>query len=388
MLKTCSKFIATLLLVLGCSYCSSTEAGIISKEQEISMGKATSKQLEAKYGLSQDYELQERVERVGKRLAEVCSRKELEYSFKVLNCNEINALACPGGFIYVYKGLLDYMPSDTELAGVLSHEITHIVDKHTVHSLEKQLLGSVLLIGAAVAGGGEGLALLETVQAALYSGFSRTDERGADKGGLALCLDAGYNPYSVLITMLKLNDYSKARGTTDNFGVFSSHPEPEERAQILQKLLSKLDIHPSVTIVDEDHAIISEDSWSFTIKQSIGPTKASYRAYMLAGSLWTARQRGPLNPNHFVVYDKGNTADIYYEDIQLHTIYAQEAPLNSTLGLYAAQCTEQLKEWIKITNAKPVKIRPATLVKPKPAKKRADKTESKKPAQAKHAKKK
>ncbi len=128
-------FSALITYFTFCNIPASAEAGMISKEQEIDMGKSTGAQLEAQYGLSQDYLLQEKVTRVGQRLAAVCGRKDIEYTFKVLNSNEINALACPGGFIYVFKGLLDYMPSDAELAGVLSHEITHVVDKHTVHQV-------------------------------------------------------------------------------------------------------------------------------------------------------------------------------------------------------------------------------------------------------------
>ena len=121
------------------------EAGIISKQQEIEMGRETAMALEAQYGVVQDYELQERVNRIGQSLVAVSDRQDLEYSFKVLNCDEVNALACPGGFVYVFKGLIDYMPSDAELAGVLGHEVSHIVEKHTVHQIEKQLLTTLLL---------------------------------------------------------------------------------------------------------------------------------------------------------------------------------------------------------------------------------------------------
>lgn len=354
-LKLGTKTFLAILLALTFNIASPAQAGVISKDQEIAMGKSTAQQLEAKYGLSQDYVLQERVQQIGKRLVAVCKRKDLEYSFKVLNCEEINALACPGGFIYVYKGLLDYMPSDTELAGVLSHEITHVTDKHTVHALEKQMLGGILLIGAAVATGGNGLPLIQTAEAAIFSGFSRTDERGADKGGLSLCLDAGYNPYSVLITMLKLDDYSKARELKNPYGVFSSHPEPEERAKRIKEQLAKLNINPQVQIESDDKAIVTEGNWTFPINHSIGATKAKYRAYILAGSLWTVRQKGPIDLNHFVVYDYGSNADIYYEDAQLYTIYTQETPNGSTAGSYAAQCVESLKTWAKIANATPIK---------------------------------
>lgn len=353
MFKSCLKLAAT-ILIMGISVAFASqpvEAGMISKEQEIAMGKAAGQQLEARYGLSLDYTLQEKVERVGKRLAAVCKRQDIEYSFKVLNSNEINALACPGGYIYIFKGLLDYMPSDTELAGVLSHEITHVVDKHTVHSIEKQILGNVLMIGAAAASGsGAGLGMLSVAQSAIFSGFSRTDERGADKGGLEVCIEAGYNPYSVLITMLKLDDYSKANGYNNNYGVFSSHPEPEERAARLQKQLNKLNIHPIVNIVDDNHAFISENNWRYDIKQGIGGTKAKYRAYMLAGSLWTVRQKGLINPSHFVVYDNGKTADIYYDDIQIYTIYPQDTTHNNTAGSQASQLVEKLQEWALLVN--------------------------------------
>lgn len=142
------------------------EAGMISLEDEIKMGRETAQSLEAKYGLSQDYYLNERVDRIGQRLAAVCGRNEITYSFKVLNSNEVNALACPGGFIYVFKGLMDYMPSDTELAGVLGHEVGHVAKKHTVHSIEKQLWTSLILLAATR---GQGLGLVQAAQQALFA---------------------------------------------------------------------------------------------------------------------------------------------------------------------------------------------------------------------------
>lgn len=129
-IKNIFKLFAGLLfafyLLLGTAF--PAEAGIISKQQEIEMGRETAMALEAQYGVVQDYELQERVNRIGQSLVAVSDRQDLEYTFKVLNCDEVNALACPGGFVYVFKGLIDYMPSDSELAGVLGHEVSHIVE--------------------------------------------------------------------------------------------------------------------------------------------------------------------------------------------------------------------------------------------------------------------
>ena len=322
------------------------EAGMISLEQEIQMGKETAQALEAKYGLSQDYALNERVDRIGQSLAAVCGRNDITYSFKVLNCNEVNALACPGGFIYVFKGLMDYMPTDTELAGVLGHEVGHVAKKHTVHSIEKQLWTSLILLAATR---GQGLGLVQAAQQALFAGYSRTDERGADKEGVNNTIKAGFNPYAMLITVQKLDDLSKQGGGA-SCGLFSSRPEPEERVKRVVKQLNSYNIHPDVTVTDDNHASVTEGNWRFDINQSIGNTKAKYRAYMLAGGLWNVRQRGKVNPNYFVVYDNGSYAYIYYDDIQLLTLYTQDAGAWGSAGAYASACVDMLRDWAVVAN--------------------------------------
>ena len=322
------------------------EAGMISLEDEIKMGRETAQSLEAKYGLSQDYYLNERVDRIGQRLAAVCGRNEITYSFKGLNSNEVNALACPGGFIYVFKGLMDYMPSDTELAGVLGHEVGHVAKKHTVHSIEKQLWTSLILLAATR---GQGLGLVQAAQQAWCAGYSRTDERGAGKEGVNNTIEAGFNPYAMLITVRKLDDLSKQGGGA-KYGLFSSHPEPEERVKRVMKQLKAYDIHPDVTVADDNHATVTEGNWRFDINQSIGNTKAKYRAYMLAGGLWNVRQRGKVNPNYFVVYDNGSYAHIYYDDIQVLTLYTQDAGAWGSAGAYASACVDMLRDWAVIAN--------------------------------------
>ena len=343
-----------LALVLACAFLvgvQPVEAGMISVEQEVKMGKETAQALEAKYGLSQDYYLNERVNRIGQRLAAVCGRNDISYSFKGLNANEVNALACPGGFIYVFKGLLDYMPTDTELAGVLGHEVGHVAKKHTVHSIEKQLWTSLILIAATR---GQGLGLVQAAQQALFAGYSRTDERGADKEGVNNTIKAGFNPYAMLITVQKLEDLSKQGGGA-NYGLFSSHPEPEERVKRVMKQLKAYNIHPDVNITDDDHAYVTEGNWRFDINQSIGNTKAKYRAYMLAGGLWNVRQRGKINPNYFVVRDNGSYAHIYYDDIQILTLYTQDAGAWGSAGAYAGACVDMLRNWAVVANANDAK---------------------------------
>lgn len=330
------------------------EAGLISKEQEIEMGRGTAQQLEAKYGIVQDSDMQERVNRIGQSLVAVCKRQDLPYSFKVLNSDEVNAMACPGGFIYVFKGLLDYMPSDAELAGVLSHEVSHVVEKHTVHQIEKQLLTTILL--AVATKGNMNLTGLATQ--ALSAGYSRTDERGADKEGFKLCVKAGYNPYSMVLTINKLEDLSKEKGNP-GYGLFSSHPEPEERLKRIQKQIAGLKIKPEITIAENGHALVSEGTWKFYISETIGKDRPEYRAYMLAGSLYNVRQRGVVDPYKFVVYDAGDTATIYYDDIQILTLYYQDASAAGfgSAGSYANSCADLLRQWAAVANLHPQKVK-------------------------------
>lgn len=346
------RFILAIVFVFCCSLGMTppAEAGLISKEQEIEMGRQTAMQLEAKYGVVQDYALQERVNRIGQSLVKVSERQDLEYSFKVLNSDEVNALACPGGFIYVFKGLIDYMPSDAELAGVLGHEITHVVKKHTVHQIEKQLLTTLAF--AIITKGDLGIAGLATQ--ALAAGYSRTDERGADKGGFNLCVAAGYNPYSVVLTINKLEDLAKEQGNP-GYGIFSSHPEPEERLKRVMKQIKALKVHPEITLNEDNTARVHEGDWSFNITQTVGNDRPEYRAYMLAGGLYCVRERdkGHIDPYRFIVYDNGGSATIYYDDIEILTVYNQDAYAGGfgSAGSYAAACTELLRQWVPVANA-------------------------------------
>lgn len=344
------KFWAGLLLALTLTVTAvlPAQASMISQEDEISMGRQTAQQLEARYGLYQDPEASERVSRIGQSLVEVCDRKGLPYSFKILNTDDVNAVSCPGGFIYVNKGLLDYMPSDSELAGVLGHEIGHVVKKHVVNQIEKNLWTNLAMI---IATGGRDIGLAMAASQVLTAGYSRTDERGADKMGFKYSVKAGYNPYSMLITMYKLEDLAKKQGSPNN-GLFSSHPEPEEREKRMKQLLEPLQINPGV-VPHQDSAEVVDGSWHFNITQTVGSDKPMYRALSLAGGLYAARERGPVAPEKFLVDDRGSEATLYYDDLQLLTLYPIDASGFDSVGAYANACVKILRDWAPIANARP-----------------------------------
>lgn len=222
---------ALICFIIPCFPVSTAQAGLIGQKQESEMGKAAAEQLEARYGLYQDSATEERINRIGQSLAAVCGRKDINYTFKVLNTEEINALACPGGYIYVFRGLLDYMPSDAELAGVLGHEIGHVVKRHTVKQIEKNMWTQLAAILAGIASGnGDVLAMGMVVSDALAAGYSRADETQADQEGFTYTVRAGYSPYAMLVTLNKLEELSRQYGNP-GWGLFDSHPEPEQRVK-------------------------------------------------------------------------------------------------------------------------------------------------------------
>ena len=332
-------FVMIFSFVLGLQ--TSAEASLISKNQEISMGKDVAAQLEAKYGVVQDDDLQARVDNIGQRLVAVCDRQDLTYSFKVLNSDEVNAMAVPGGFIYVFKGLLDYMPSDDELAGVLGHEVGHIVKRHSVKQVEKQMALTLLTI---ILTKGQGFILADATMQALMAGYSRSDEREADEQGFNLTNKAGFNPYSMLITVSKLQDLADAKGNP-GFGLFSTHPEPEVRIERVNKALAKMNITPTVALAEDGTATVKDGNWQFVVSQTYNSDKPAYRAKLMAGALYHDKKRGPVDETRFLTVDDSDFSDIYYDDIHVLRVYEQDAAGYDSISSYAGAVAAKLQNW-------------------------------------------
>ncbi|QDR78935.1 M48 family metallopeptidase [Sporomusa termitida] len=314
-------------------------AAIISTNQEISIGAKVAEQLEKKHGLVDDAALQARIARIGTRLVAVSERKDLTYSFKVLNSKDVNALAAPGGFVYIFKGLVDYMPSDEELAGVIGHEIGHIVRRHSVKQIEKSLAVSVLF-GAAF--GDRGPLLQNLAQNAIMAGYSRKDEREADQQGFKQTHLAGYNPYSMLLTLQKLDDLPNK----GSYGLFSSHPEPGARVKLVQKYMKDAKITPEV-ITDGKKAEVVDNGWrlpAFTV--SLNGYKPLYRAYFTAGALYLAAADPGFSSSRFTVTHTAAGAVIYYKDQKITTLSPEDAAARGlTLNQLTNEFISKLKEW-------------------------------------------
>ncbi|MCX7642562.1 MAG: M48 family metallopeptidase [Armatimonadetes bacterium] len=207
---------------------------LISRDQEIEIGKEVAAQLEKEYGVWDDPEQTRRIERIGRSLVAVCERKDMPYTFKILNeRKELNAMAAPGGFIYITRALLETLDNDDEVAFVLGHEIGHIAGDHIRKQLSQALAASILL-DILTARSSQLIRIGSDIMFSLYqSGYSRQHERDADTRGVRYMKAAGYNPIAA-ITALKKLGMERYKGLARWLG---THPDVPSRVQRIAEML-------------------------------------------------------------------------------------------------------------------------------------------------------
>jgi len=217
-----------------------------SQGQEVEMGRSYSSQLNGKVTLVNDPEITRYVEQMGRRLVAVSLRQDLEYQFFVVNTKEVNAFALPGGFIYVNRGLIETTDNESELAGVIGHEIGHVVGKHSLKQLSKKLLLAGITVGAGLAISAKSKKWGDIVSIAGGIGvffaslkYSRDDEREADWLGLTELHRAGYNPWGMVTFFEKLESQSGG-GRMPAF--LSTHPLPRERKANMRQQIAELNL--------------------------------------------------------------------------------------------------------------------------------------------------
>jgi predicted Zn-dependent protease len=181
--------------------------------EEIRFGREVAARVIARYGIAEDPALMKYVNLVGRVLARTTNRPELTFHFAVLNTDEINAYAAPGGYVFVTRGALLKMHDESELAGVLAHEIGHIVEKHVVRELKIRGADSSAAMGLAALIGGSSqsarTAFAQAVDKAMdmlfKDGYKREDEVQADGDAVMFCAFSGYEPTALVTYFSRLN---------------------------------------------------------------------------------------------------------------------------------------------------------------------------------------
>jgi predicted Zn-dependent protease len=212
------------------------ELMLISEESEIQLGRQTDSQVITQYGIYEEPQLSEYVNQIGQKLAGLSHRPNLSYQFKVLDTSVVNAFAVPGGYVYFTRGILAYLNSEAELAGVMGHEIGHITARHSAEQYSRAQLAQVGL--------GVGMIFSETFRAfsdladfgvgMLFLSFSRENEREADDLGVEYASKAGYEADQLANFFETLE---RMHPGSDRSGLptwFSTHPNPKDRVKVVR----------------------------------------------------------------------------------------------------------------------------------------------------------
>ncbi len=217
---------------------------LMSPQQDIAIGRQNAAQVEREMRVLPDPEVQNYINVVGKKLAAVAPGEKFPYQFKVVDVKEINAFALPGGFLYVHSGAIVAAKNESELVGVMAHEISHAALRHGTHQMSQQMAAEKGLGIAASIFGGDGRSLSDAALGAVASGglqlaflkFSRTAEKQADITGAEIMAAAGYDPHGLGSFFKTLLTEGGARQPQ----ILSDHPDPGNRIQYLNELLPKL----------------------------------------------------------------------------------------------------------------------------------------------------
>jgi predicted Zn-dependent protease len=226
------------LFISGCK-----PQGLVSTSQEIKIGKQASEEVERQNPVDNDPQLNAMVNRIGQTLVGHSDRQDIKYTFKVLDVKDVNAFSLPGGWVYVNKGLIDATRGrNDELAGVIAHEIGHIVARHSAAAIGRELQAAIL-IGTLTKGQTQQIASVFADVSQLH--YSREQEYEADKLGIAEMLHSNQEDPQVF----------EPQGLIDFFGsllkiekkppsgfeqIFRTHPVTANRIKAAQAYLDDL----------------------------------------------------------------------------------------------------------------------------------------------------
>lgn len=232
------RFLTTALLLALCAGCAvnpltgKKELMLMTESQDLEIGQKYAPELEKEMGgRIPDEALQNYINTVGQKVAKVSHKRTWEYHFIALDDDMINAFALPGGYVFITKGMLKKMTSESQLASVLGHEVAHVVARDTAVVMSREIGIDILLTAVTTETTSSTVrTAADLTRQIIGLRFSRTDETDADFAGLDYMVRAGYNPNGMVETMQMLQDQQK----TQTVEFFSTHPNPENRVAYLK----------------------------------------------------------------------------------------------------------------------------------------------------------
>jgi beta-barrel assembly-enhancing protease len=230
-------------ILIGLALAAAGSGCAISTQQEVQMGTDYAQQINAQLPIVKDPEIVRYINVIGDSIAKLADDRNLDWQFFVVNANEVNAFAVPGGYVYVNRGLIARAQRMDQLAGVLGHEIAHVTQRHSVQQMEKAQGANVgvtlACVLTSVCNNQAAGAAINVAGGALFAKFSRDDEAEADAEGVKNVVRAGIDPRGIPeMFQILLNERETSPSSVSSW--FATHPLEEDRIQATQAQITKI----------------------------------------------------------------------------------------------------------------------------------------------------
>jgi len=239
---------ACALLLAACS---------VSQDQEVAIGKQNADEINAQLPIIQDPAVSGYIQALGDSIARTTSRADLAWHFYVVNTQQVNAFALPGGYVYVNRGLIESADRLDELTGTLGHEIGHVIERHSVKQIQSQQKANaglaIVCTLTNLCHSGLAQVAVNVGGSALFAKHSRADELQADSEAVVNVVRAGYDPEGIpalFDVLLKQRQYQPTKVE----GWFASHPMEEQRIARARALIAALPQDRTRQLVRDDAA--------------------------------------------------------------------------------------------------------------------------------------
>ena len=244
-----------LIPLLFTSLCASILACEVGEDEERALGADAAAQVDSAMPFVTDPEVTAYFSTLGTALANASDDRERQWRFRVVDAAEVNAFALPGGFVYVNRGLIDRAGNVSELAGVLGHEIAHVVLRHSAERLEKaqktNVGVSLVCALTSLCSSDAARVAINVGGAALFARFSRQDEFEADSAAVGITTRAGYHPDGIATMFSKLlRDREQQPDIVS--GWFASHPLEEDRIMGVRRVIEGASLPDSARLTRDD----------------------------------------------------------------------------------------------------------------------------------------
>lgn len=229
------------LVVVACLW--AIAACSVSQDQEVQLGRENAAQINAQLPIVSDPAITDYIEAVGQSIASKTSRRDLDWRFYVVNTDQVNAFALPGGFVYVNRGLIESARQLDDLTGSLGHEIGHVVQRHSVKQMQKAQKTNVgigvLCTLTSICESGLAQAAVQVGGSAYFARNSRLAELQADSEAVVNVARAGYDPRGLPdLFRILMSERQVQPGKVE--GWFMDHPLEEERIQRVNRLIGRM----------------------------------------------------------------------------------------------------------------------------------------------------